>query len=80
MIYHTHGCETYSNSPDGNYHSRDKKNSVMEVGSALTSALDSKGWGVVHTTKYHDYPSYNNSYASSLKQYKVYYLNITQWI
>ncbi|HBF4254112.1 stage II sporulation protein P [Clostridioides difficile] len=67
LIYHTHGCETYSNSPDGNYHSRDKKNSVMEVGSALTSALDSKGWGVVHTTKYHDYPSYNNSYASSLK-------------
>ncbi|MCC0647007.1 stage II sporulation protein P [Clostridioides sp. ZZV15-6598] len=70
LIYHTHGCETYSNSPDGNYHSRDKKNSVMEVGNALTSALDSKGWGVVHTTKYHDYPSYNNSYASSLKTIK----------
>ncbi|GAA3647039.1 stage II sporulation protein P [Asaccharospora irregularis] len=67
LIYHTHGCETYSNSPEGNYHSRDKKNSVMEVGRLLTDQLTNKGWGVIHTTKYHDYPSYNNSYASSLK-------------
>ncbi|MCR1955875.1 stage II sporulation protein P [Clostridioides mangenotii] len=70
LIYHTHGCETYSNSPKGNYHSTDKVNSVMEVGSVLTSELANKGWGVVHTTKYHDYPSYNNSYSSSLKTVK----------
>ena len=67
LIYHTHGCETYSNSPSGNYHSKDKANSVMAVGNVLTTELSKKGWGVVHTTKYHDYPSYNNSYASSLK-------------
>jgi stage II sporulation protein P len=70
LIYHTHGCETYSNSPKGNYHSTDKVNSVMEVGSVLTSELANKGWGVVHTTKYHDYPSYNSSYSSSLKTIK----------
>lgn len=70
LIYHTHGCETYSNSPKGNYHSTDKANSVMEVGSVLTTELENKGWGVVHTTKYHDYPSYNSSYSSSLKTIK----------
>lgn len=67
LIYHTHGCETYSNSPAGNYHSKDQKNSVMEVGRMLTDELNNKGWGVLHTTKYHDYPSYNHSYANSLQ-------------
>ena len=70
LLYHTHGCETYSNSPAGNYHSQDKKNSVMEVGSLLTNELSKKGWGILHTTKYHDYPSYNDSYTSSLKTIK----------
>lgn len=67
LIYHTHSGETYSNSPEGNYHSKDKENSVMAVGSLVTEELDKRGWGVVHTTKYNDYPSFNNAYASSLK-------------
>ncbi|HSQ88182.1 stage II sporulation protein P [Romboutsia sp.] len=67
LIYHTHSEETYSNSPEGNYHSKDKANSVMAVGELLTEELSKKGWGVVHTTKYHDYPDFNNSYASSYK-------------
>ncbi|MGL6106573.1 stage II sporulation protein P [Romboutsia sp.] len=67
LIYHTHSCETYSNSPSGNYHSQDKPNSVMAVGKELTDQLTNLGWGVVHTTKYNDYPSYNGAYASSLK-------------
>ncbi|SCH36947.1 MULTISPECIES: stage II sporulation protein P [unclassified Romboutsia] len=71
LIYHTHSAETYSNSPDGNYHSQDIENSVMQVGSLLTTELSNKGWGVVHTTKYHDYPSYNNSYSSSLSTIKT---------
>ncbi len=71
LIYHTHSAETYSNSPDGNYHSQDIENSVMQVGSLLTTELSNKGWGVVHTTKYHDYPSYNNSYSSSLNTIKT---------
>lgn len=65
LIYHTHGCETYSNSPAGNYHSQDKANSVMEVGSLLTTKLTEKGWGVVHTTKYHDYNDFNRAYINS---------------
>lgn len=67
LIYHTHSEETYSNSPEGNYHSKDKANSVMAVGELVTEELNKKGWGVVHSTKYHDYPDFNNSYASSYK-------------
>ena len=67
LLYHTHSAETYSNSPEGNYHSKDKANSVMAVGELLTEELNTKGWGVVHSTKYHDYPDFNNSYASSYK-------------
>lgn len=67
LIYHTHSAETYSNSPEGNYHSKDKANSVMAVGELVTEELNKKGWGVVHSTKYHDYPDFNKSYASSYK-------------
>ena len=70
LIYHTHSCETYSNSPAGNYHSNDPENSVIKVGNLLTTELTKKGWGVVHNTTLHDDPSYNNSYSNSLKTVK----------
>ncbi|MDR1773394.1 MAG: stage II sporulation protein P [Clostridioides sp.] len=66
LIYHTHSCETYADSNAGNYHSTDIKNSVMEVGSVLTDELTKDGWGVVHSTKYHDL-DFKTAYASSLK-------------
>lgn len=69
LIYHTHSSETYSDSPKNNYHSTDIENSVMAVGSALSTELTEKGWGVVHSTKYNDL-SYNESYATSAKTVK----------
>lgn len=65
LLYHTHTGETYSNSPGGNYHSQDKPNSVLEIGTMLTDELTQRGWGVVHSSKYHDYPSFNGAYMSS---------------
>ena len=65
LIYHSHSCETYSDSPKGNYHSEDKDRSVMSVGCLLTNQLSNLGWGVIHSTTYHDSPSYNNSYKRS---------------
>ncbi|MGL5313453.1 MAG: stage II sporulation protein P [Peptostreptococcaceae bacterium] len=67
LLYHTHSCETYADSPDGNYHSQDMPNSVMAVGQSLTQELNKKGMDVVHSIEYHDYPSYNGSYSRSLK-------------
>lgn len=66
LIYHTHSSETYSDSPKNNYHSTDIENSVMSVGSVLSTELTDKGWGVVHSTKYNDL-SYNESYITSGK-------------
>lgn len=66
LIYHTHSSETYSDSPGNNYHSTDIENSVMAVGELLATELTEKGWGVIHSTKYHDL-SYNEAYATSAK-------------
>ena len=70
LIYHSHSCETYSDSPKGNYHSEDKDHSVMSVGCLLTNQLSNLGWGVVHSTTFHDSPTYNNSYARSAETIK----------
>ena len=67
LLYHSHAGETYSDSPEGNYHSQNKEKSVMAVGSLVTDELDKKGWGVVHNTTYNDYPNFNKSYAKSLQ-------------
>ena len=70
LIYHSHSCETYSDSPKGNYHSEDKDHSVMSVGCLLTNQLSNLGGGVVHSTTFHDSPTYNNSYARSAETIK----------
>lgn len=67
LIYHTHGGETYSNSPEGNYHSEDKPNSTLEIGAMLTQELASRGRAIVHNTTYHDLPDFNSAYTRSLK-------------
>lgn len=71
LIYHSHAGETYSDSPEGNYHSQNNKDkSVVEVGTLLTEQLSQKGWGIAHSIKYHDYPDFTKSYASSLETVK----------
>ena len=70
LIYHSHSCETYLDSPKGNYHSEDKAHSVMSVGCVLTNELSNLGWGVAHSTNYHDSPTYNNSYVRSSQTIK----------
>ncbi|WP_338559875.1 stage II sporulation protein P [Paraclostridium sordellii] len=67
LIYHTHGGETYANSPAGNYHSDDKANSTLEVGATLTKELSKRGRSVVHNTTYHDLPEFVGAYGRSLK-------------
>ncbi|MGL5753912.1 MAG: stage II sporulation protein P [Paraclostridium sp.] len=67
LIYHTHGGETYANNPTGNYHSDDKANSTLEIGSVLTKELSKRGRAVVHNTTYHDLPEFVGAYGRSLK-------------
>ena len=67
LIYHTHGGETYVNSPTGNYHSYDKENATLEIGALLTQELAKRGRSVVHNTTYHDMPEFTGAYSRSLK-------------
>ncbi len=67
LIYHTHSTESYEPERTGNYHSLNKKYSVLAVGEELKKHLEKKGYSVLHNQEYHDYPSFNGSYSRSLK-------------
>ena len=72
IIFHTHTCESYTESEkytyksSGNYRTTDLNYSVARVGDELTNYLVSFGFNVNHDKTYHDYPAYNGSYGRSL--------------
>lgn len=73
IIYHTHTCESYTSSeqypytPTGNFRTTDLNYTVARVGTELENQLKQYNFNVNHDTSYHDYPSYNGSYAHSLE-------------
>lgn len=73
ILFHTHTCESYTSSdlfpytPTGNYRTIDLNFSVARVGDELENHLKQYGYNVIHNKAYHDYPSYNGSYANSLE-------------
>ena len=72
MIFHTHTCESYTSSEKykyeqtGSFRTTDLNFTVSRVGDELTNQLKYYGYNVIHDKTYHDYPSYNGSYARSL--------------
>ncbi len=72
ILYHTHTCESYTSSdaypynPTGNFRTTDLNYTVVKVGEELENRLKEYKFNVIHDTSYHDYPSYNGSYAHSL--------------
>lgn len=76
LIFHTHTCESYTQTPErqyiatGNYRTTDQNNSVVKVGEVLTELLIQKGYNVRHNKTYHDYPSYTGSYNRSYQTVK----------
>ena len=72
LIFHTHTCESYTQSEEydyqmtGNYRTTDLNYSVVRVGDELESQLEAYGYNVIHDKTYHDYPSYTGSYSRSL--------------
>lgn len=73
LIFHTHTCESYTQSEKyqykqtGNYRTTDRNYSVVNVGRELDRQLESYGYNVIHDETYHDYPSYSGSYSNSYK-------------
>jgi len=73
IIYHTHTCESYTQTEknkyesSGTFRSVDLNFSVAKVGDELENQFKSYGHEVIHDKTYHDYPAYNGSYSRSLK-------------
>ena len=71
VIFHTHTCESYTQSenykyePTGNYRTTDLNFSVARVGDELLNYLTTFGFNVQHNKTYHDYPAYTGSYSRS---------------
>ncbi len=76
IIYHTHTCESYTQSKgfeykaSGNFRTTDLNYSVARVGRELKNQLTSYGFNVIHDETYHDYPAYTGSYDRSLVSVK----------
>lgn len=76
IIYHTHTCESYTQSagfeytPSGNFRTTDLNFSVVRVGRELKNRLTNYGFNIVHNETYHDYPAYSGSYNRSLTSVK----------
>lgn len=72
LIFHTHTCESYTQSENykyeesGNYRTIDLNYSVSRVGDELQKHLNNYGYNVNHNKSYHDYPAYTGSYGRSL--------------
>ena len=72
IIFHTHTCESYTQSQNytynssGNYRTTDLNYSVARVGDEFTYYLVDYGFNVNHDKTYHDYPAYKGSYGRSL--------------
>ena len=71
LIYHTHSCESYTQSEkytykkSGNFRTTNKERSVIRVGTELKNYMTKYGYKVIHDTTLYDYPSYNGSYTRS---------------
>ncbi len=61
LLYHTHTTEAYQ----GDTRTQDNSRNVVAVGEKIAAELEAAGFGVVHDTTCHDYPSYNGSYDRS---------------
>lgn len=75
LIVHTHGSEAYTPEPGweytstgGAYRTLDETRSVIAVGDALAETLEARGVSVIHDRSINDYPSYNDSYWTTLER------------
>ena len=78
LIVHTHGSEAYTPEAGleyqslGSHRTLDTSRSVVQVGAVLAKTLEQAGVSVIHDTSINDYPSYNDSYWTTLQR-------IEQW-
>ncbi|MBQ2931511.1 MAG: stage II sporulation protein P [Clostridia bacterium] len=85
LILHTHATESYSPEGSASYstdksdRSTDASQNMVAVGEAVKKVFDDAGISAIHDKTLHDHPSFNGSYANSLKtveKYKAKYPSI----
>lgn len=85
LILHSHATESYTPDgedtyePSGDYRTLDTSQNMVSIGAEVARILQEAGIGVIHDTTLHDYPSYNQAYASSrqaVQQYLAEYPSI----
>ncbi len=78
LVVHTHATEAYAPEgstvydTEGSDRSENTNENVVRVGEVLCEVLEKKGIKTVHDRTLHDTPSFNGSYASSLKAIEGY--------
>lgn len=76
LIMHTHTSESYLNKDQNffyeNFYPRslDNNKNVTQVGKAIVETLTKNGINAVHSTVFHDSPSYNGSYSRAAQTIK----------
>lgn len=76
LIVHTHTSESYLSKDEGffyeSYYPRSLNNNknVTQVGKAIVDTLIKNGINAIHSTVYHDSPSYNGSYSRAAQTIK----------
>ena len=78
LIVHTHTTESYSPEGASTYtagksdRSLDESQNMIAVGEAVCAVFNKNGIKAIHDKTVHDHPSFNGSYASSLKTIEGY--------
>ena len=76
LIFHTHATESYTPTREHSYkessyyRTLENEDNMTAVGQRLAQGLEKAGIGVIHDVTFHDYPSYNGSYANARKTVK----------
>ena len=71
LILHTHGTESYTQTPDdayeetSSYRTLDEGHNMISIGDLVADRLEAAGIRVIHDRELHDYPSYNGSYSNA---------------
>ena len=89
LIYHTHTTEAYRQDgadtyePSGSWRTKNNEKNIVKIGETLKTALEAKGYTVIHDTTNHEPPKLSSSYARSevtMQNYKNQYGEIDLYI
>lgn len=78
LIVHTHATEGYAKQPDEDYvenvpyRTLDERYNMVSIGDEVARVLESGGIKVLHDRRFHDDPSYNDSYGNARASIEAY--------